>query len=104
MADSMTLRIKTEHGIETINGLTAASTFADLRSEVASRTKLPVESIKLLSGFPPKLLKVFDSSTMLGDLHLKSGETLIVEEDMSVRKAHLEKNYHAEVCYCIDNT
>ena len=96
MAESMLLRIKTKDGVEKISNLTSASTVAELRHAVSALTHLSVESIKLLIGYPPKLLAGLDSTT-LADLHLKSGETLIVEEDMSARKVQLESNYHAEV-------
>jgi len=92
----MILRIKTKHGIETINSLTSASTISELRLEVSALTNLPVASVKLLCGYPPKLLTGLDSTT-LAELHLKAGETLIVEEDMTARKVMLEKNYHDEV-------
>jgi len=101
MAESMMLRIKTKHGIEVINSLTSASTIADLRSEVSALTNLAVESVQLLCGFPPKPLAGLNSTT-LAELHLKSGETLIVEEDMSVRRVQLEKNYHDEVSSICD--
>ena len=97
MAGSLMLRIKTKHGIETISSLTGASTIAELRSEVSALTNLSVESVKLLRGFPPKPLEGLDSTTTLAELHLKSGETLIAEEDMSARKVQLEKNYRDEV-------
>jgi len=96
MATSIVLRIKTKDGIETINSLTSDSTIAQLKSEVSALTKLPVESIKLLYGYPRKLLTGSDSTT-LAELELKSGEMLIVEEDMSVRRVQLEKNYQSEV-------
>jgi len=106
MAESLMLRIKTKNGIERISSLTGASTIADLRSEVSALTNLSVESIKLLSGYPPKSLAGLDPATTLAELHLKSGETLIAEEDMSYRKVQLEKNYHDEVsiviqCVCV---
>jgi len=101
MAESMTLRIKTKHGVETINCLTSDSTIAELRSEVSALTNLAVDSIKLLFGFPPKLIAGLDSTTTLAELHLKSGETLIVEEDMSARRVQLEQNYHNEVSKCL---
>jgi len=101
MAAPLILRIKTKHGIETINSLTGASTIAELRSEVSTLTNLSVESIKLLSGYPPKPLPGLDPATTLAELYLKSGETLIAEEDMSARKVQLEKNYHDEVSYVL---
>jgi len=97
MAESLVLRIKTKHGVEMINSLTSASTVAELRSEVSALTNLSVESVKLLCGFPPKPLIGLDSTTTLAELQLKSGETLIVEEDMSARRVQLEKNYQDEV-------
>jgi len=93
----MMLRIKTTHGVKTINSLTSASTIAELRCEVSALTDLAVDSVKLLFGFPPKLLAGLDSTTTLAELHLKSGETLIVEEDMSARRVQLEQNYQNEV-------
>jgi len=102
MAESMMLRIKTKHGVEMINSLTGASTVAELRSEVSALTNLAVESVKLLFGFPPKLLAGLDSKTTLAELHVKSGETLIVEEDTSARRVQLEKSYHDEVSIVYD--
>jgi len=97
----MLLRIMTKDGIQVISNLTSASTFAELKSAVSALTKLSVESVKLLHGFPPKLLAVLDSTTTLAELHLKSSETLIVDEDMLVRRVDLERNYHDEVsCIC----
>jgi len=97
MAESFVLRIKTKDGVEVINSLTSASTIGELRSEVSAMTKISEESIKLLYGFPPKLLERLDSKKTLAELHLRSGETLIVEEDMSARRIQLEKNYRDEV-------
>jgi len=97
----MVLRIKTKDGVETINNLTSASTIAELRSEVSALTNLAVDSVKLLFGFPPKPITGLDSTTTLAELHLKSGETLIVEEDMSARRVQLEQNYHNEVSKCL---
>jgi len=102
MAESMVLRIKTKDGIEVINNLTSASTFAELRSAVSALTKLSVEAVKLLHGFPPKPFAGLDLTMTLAELHLKSGETLIVEEDMSVRRVQLERNYHDEVSSICD--
>lgn len=54
---------------------------SDLREQASALSDIPVPRIKLLLGFPPKLIQGFDRS--VEDSGLKSGDTIIAEADSS---------------------
>lgn len=52
---------------------------SDLREQASALSEIPLASIKLLLGFPPKPMQKLDGS--VGDAGLKSGDTIIAEVD-----------------------
>lgn len=56
-----------------------ACTITDLVERVSVLSEIPAASIKLLLGFPPKPILMFDGS--IGEAGLKSGDTIIAEVD-----------------------
>jgi len=56
-----------------------ACTITDLLERVSVLSEIPVASIKLLLGFPPKPILTFNGS--IGEAGLKSGDTIIAEVD-----------------------
>lgn len=54
---------------------------SDLREQVSALSNIPVASVKLLLGFPPKAIQQSDG--LVGDTGLKSGDTIIAEADSS---------------------
>jgi ubiquitin thioesterase OTU1 len=74
------LRCKAESGQHTIRQLTSASTVQDLKHTLNSLTNIPKDSLKVLSGYPPKVLNIENDNQQLSSLSLKSGDVLIVEK------------------------
>lgn len=54
---------------------------SDLREQTSMLSEIPVASIKLLLGFPPKLMQQFECS--VEEAGIKSGDTIIAEADSS---------------------
>ncbi|KAF8936731.1 ubiquitin-specific protease otu1 [Dissophora ornata] len=78
----MRLRIRHREGIATVTSLTAQSSLLDLHNEVAKETNIPVATLELKFGYPPKLL-VIDHATAqssLESLGIKDGEQILTSE------------------------
>lgn len=56
-------------------------TLSDLREQVSALSEIPVASIKLLLGFPPKPIQTYEGS--VEDAGLKTGDLIIAELDSS---------------------
>lgn len=52
---------------------------SDLREQVSALSDIPVASVKLLRGFPPRAIE--QSEGLVRDTGLKSGDTIIAEAD-----------------------
>lgn len=65
----------------------------DLREQASALSEIPVASIRLLMGFPPRPLPSYDGS--VADAGLKSGDTLIAELD-STSAGHKQARAEAE--------
>lgn len=77
---NIVLRLKCRTGTFPIT-VPLTLTISDLRERVSALCHYPATSLKLLMGFPPKLIqKVEDSVEAVG---LKSGDTIIAEIDSS---------------------
>lgn len=85
---ALTIRIKSKSGEHVLKNLSLHSTIDDLRSNIAVVTKFAPDTLRILKDFPPKPMDLTDGSQSLMDLKFKSGDTLIVEEDV---KANTEK-------------
>ncbi|ELT95674.1 hypothetical protein CAPTEDRAFT_154633 [Capitella teleta] len=82
----LTFRVKTKNGQHVLKELTAQSTLLDLLTSISKLTSVQPQAIKILCGFPPKPLVQSDVTRSLEDLKMRSGDTLIVEEDASVKE------------------
>ncbi|KAM4795408.1 ubiquitin thioesterase OTU1 [Rhinophrynus dorsalis] len=83
------LRCKTREGTQLIQGLTDRSSVRELQERIASLTGISGPLQRVMVGFPPESLNLTDVEAALGDLPIKSGDTLIVEEDKSKQKTEL---------------
>ncbi|XP_005987737.1 ubiquitin thioesterase OTU1 [Latimeria chalumnae] len=81
------LRCKTKNGTHLMQGLTDLSGIQELKNKVAELTGIPCEVQKIMVGFPPVILDLSNGSAHLKDFPIKSGDTLIVEEDKKRPKA-----------------
>lgn len=78
------LQIRTRGGKHVLNQLNPQSTLRELKLLSSEVTKIPAHAMKIFYGYPPKpLYSVSDSDTLIS-LSLRSGETLIVEEDQRI--------------------
>ena len=81
----LTLRLKAKNGQHVVNKLTIKSTLAELHGIISEVTSIPPRAVRLLSGYPPRALDASDPECSLEALKIRSGETLIVEEDATAR-------------------
>lgn len=86
----LALRIKTKTGQHVINTLTPESTIGDLKNALSAATNIPEGRLRILSGFPPKPFDVSREEASLGQSGLKSGDTLILEENEG--RGHVTEN------------
>uniref|UniRef100_A0A8C5LMX5 Ubiquitin thioesterase OTU n=1 Tax=Leptobrachium leishanense TaxID=445787 RepID=A0A8C5LMX5_9ANUR len=77
------LRCKTREGSQVLQGLTALSSIRELKESIAGATGIVVPRQRVMVGFPPANLDLSNAEGTLGELPIKSGDTLIVEEDKS---------------------
>ena len=88
---TLTLRLKTKDGQHVVNNLTLESTIDELKSKITELTKIPSTAVKILKGFPPIVVEMMNSNDTLASIKLRSGDTLIVEEDQSLLKQAREE-------------
>ncbi|KAG5680425.1 hypothetical protein PVAND_009933 [Polypedilum vanderplanki] len=73
------LKIKTKNGGQHIvNDLNEDSMISEIKDKIHTITEIPLASIEIRYGFPPKVLSVEDNCTLKSS-GIKSGETLIVD-------------------------
>ncbi|XP_061689385.1 ubiquitin thioesterase OTU1 isoform X2 [Syngnathoides biaculeatus] len=75
------LRCKTKNGSHVMHGLTHQSCVKELKSKVEELTGIPCEVQKIMVGYPPSNLDLRNGDAHLKDYPIKSGDTLIVEEE-----------------------
>ncbi|XP_020620581.1 ubiquitin thioesterase OTU1-like isoform X3 [Orbicella faveolata] len=73
-----------------LEGLSGTSTIADLQEKIWLMTDVPPHAQRILSGFPPKQLICQDKGSSLSSLDIRSGDTLIIEEDKKAPKVLLD--------------
>ncbi|KAG8450951.1 hypothetical protein GDO86_003293 [Hymenochirus boettgeri] len=83
------LRCKTREGTQLLQGLTDLSSTGELQDRIAGVTGIPAPLQRIMVGFPPSTLDLTDQKVALKNLPMKSGDTLIVEEDKSKLKTGL---------------
>ncbi|XP_072281283.1 ubiquitin thioesterase OTU1 [Pyxicephalus adspersus] len=77
------LRCKTRQGTHLLQGLTEASSVRELQEQIAGVSGISGPTQRVMVGYPPASLDLRDGNASLGELPIKSGDTLIVEEDKS---------------------
>lgn len=85
------LRCQSKIGQHYLTGLTLSSTIGKLKDMICEATNIPRDCIKVRQGFPPKVIDISSDSKQLSSLPFRSGDTLIVEEDSSLRKCRQER-------------
>lgn len=90
---NLLLKIKTKSGQQVINSLNPSNTVTELKHHLSSLVKIPVPSMSILCGYPPKAIETSDNSKTLGEVNIKSGDTLIVEENQVPVANGLTPNY-----------
>ena len=88
---TLTIRLKAKDGQHLLNKLTLESTLEELKRAISDLTKIPSETLKILKGFPPKPMNTENVAEKLSGLEIRSGETLIVEEDAQAKAAIKQK-------------
>lgn len=78
------LQIRTRGGQHVLNQLNPQSTLNELKLLSSQVTKMPVNAMKFFYGYPPKPLNSVCDSDTLTSLSIRSGETLIIEEDHTI--------------------
>lgn len=97
MADKLVLRCQFKGGQRNVlNGLTTHSSAAQLQENIFTLTGVSPHRQRILFGFPPKELQIIDKSAALSSLAIKSGDTLIVEENKNapIIEQNSTANYH----------
>ena len=87
----LTLRLKAKNGQHVVNKLTIDSSVEELKSIISELTKIPSRALKLKTGFPPKPLDISDGTKSLEGASIRTGETLIVEEDAKIKAEEEER-------------
>ncbi|KAK6472024.1 ubiquitin thioesterase OTU1-like [Huso huso] len=80
------LRCKAKNGTHLMQGLTSLSCVQELKDKVAELTGIPCEVQKIMAGYPPSSLDLSNGDVHLQDFPIKSGDTLIVEEEKNKPK------------------
>ncbi|XP_061742017.1 ubiquitin thioesterase OTU1 [Nerophis ophidion] len=81
------LRCKTKNGSHVMQGLTHQSCVRELKRKVEELTGIPCEVQKIMVGYPPSSLDLRNGDAHLKDYPIKSGDTLIVEEEKNKPKS-----------------
>ncbi|XP_065051185.1 ubiquitin thioesterase OTU1-like isoform X2 [Rhopilema esculentum] len=85
MADNLVLRCQFKGGQrKVVSGLTSKSSIAQLQEQLFIITGVAPHRQRILCGFPPKELRIQDTNQNIPALEVKSGDTLIVEENKEV--------------------
>ncbi|XP_072133932.1 ubiquitin thioesterase OTU1 [Mobula birostris] len=80
------LRCKAKNGTHLMQGLTSSSSVQELKDKVEELTGVPCALQKIMVGYPPCCLDLHNGELALKDCPIKSGDTLIVEEERDVVK------------------
>ncbi|KAK2915390.1 hypothetical protein Q8A73_005984 [Channa argus] len=81
------LRCKTKNGSHIMQGLTHQSCVQELKRKVEELTGIPCDVQKIMVGYPPSSLDLRNGDAHLKDYPIKSGDTLIVEEEKNKPKS-----------------
>ncbi|XP_048879967.1 ubiquitin thioesterase OTU1 [Brienomyrus brachyistius] len=84
------LRCKAKNGTHLMQGLTHQSCVQELKDKVAQLTGIPCDVQKIMVGYPPSSLDLHNGDAHLKDYPIKSGDTLIIEEEKNRPKPEAE--------------
>ncbi|XP_027010655.1 ubiquitin thioesterase OTU1 [Tachysurus fulvidraco] len=85
------LRCKSKNGTHLMQGLTHQSCVKELKDKVEELTGIPCDVQKVMVGYPPTSLDFSNGDAHLKDFPIKSGDTLIVEEEKNKPKVSMPK-------------
>lgn len=97
---TLNLRCQTKKGQHYLTGLTLSSSVGKLKDLIEQETHIPKDCIKVRQGYPPKVIDLGKESEPLSSLPFRSGDTLIVEEDPSLRQQrqqHVDNTLQAQI-------
>lgn len=80
-----------------LEGLLSSSTVADLLEKIWLMTEVPPHAQRILSGFPRKQLLWKSKDDLLSSVDIRSGDTLIIEEDKCAPKVLMD-SYKKTLC------
>ncbi|XP_012683263.2 ubiquitin thioesterase OTU1 isoform X2 [Clupea harengus] len=80
------LRCKAKNGTHLMQGLTHQSCVQELKDKVEELTGISCDVQKIMVGYPPSSLDFRNGDATLKDYPIKSGDTLIVEEEKNKPK------------------
>ncbi|KAI5622979.1 ubiquitin thioesterase OTU1, partial [Silurus asotus] len=80
------LRCKAKNGTHLMQGLMHQSSVQELKDKVEELTGIPCNVQKIMVGYPPSSLDLSNRDARLKDYPIKSGDTLIVEEEKNKPK------------------
>lgn len=80
---AMAFKVKYKEGQQIIKDLTSDSNIGELKVFLSSISGVSTTKLTVLSGYPPKPIDVSDDNKKLSEVGLKTGETLIVEENLT---------------------
>ncbi|CAM9866489.1 unnamed protein product [Lampetra fluviatilis] len=86
------LRCKSKSGTHAVAGLSERSSLRELQARLSEATGIAPAAQRIMAGFPPCDLDLARADASLSELHVKSGDTLIVEEDTARRKTATRPN------------
>lgn len=67
-----------------------SSSIGELKEIIEKTTNIPRDCIKVRQGYPPRVVDLSKDTDLLSTLAFRSGDTLIVEEDLSQRRKKQE--------------
>jgi ubiquitin thioesterase OTU1 len=77
----ITIRVRTKKGMFKMQNLTANSTLNDLKKATSDLSGIQYSLIKILKGYPPKILEnSLNDNTTLSSIYIKDGDLLTIEE------------------------
>ena len=84
---ALQLRCKTSSGTHRLSAkLYGTSTIKDLQEAIKLETGIKTEFQKIMSGYPPKMINLSNSSATLNDINIKSGDTFTVSSKEKINK------------------
>lgn len=89
------LRCKTKQGQHYLTGLNLNSNVGELKKIISDVSAIPTDYLKIMQGYPPKVIQLTNNETKLESLPFRSGDTLIVEEDLKLKSTKTENTNNA---------